>query len=79
MNNEEFREERKKTLVGRLAEGTDYQSYAMENTILNKNKNFIEKKTGSAKFSFALVYNSNFYGIWNDYRERKSFRFFRLR
>ena len=34
-----------------------YEQYAMKNKILDKNKNFIEKKTGSSKFSFAIIYN----------------------
>lgn len=56
MNNEEFRKQRANTLIGRLAKGTPYEQYAMQNKILDKNKNFIEKKTGSAKFSFALIF-----------------------
>ena len=53
MNNEEFRNERKETLIGRLMEGTLYEKYAFKNEILDKNRDFIEKKTGSAKFNFA--------------------------
>lgn len=45
MNNEEFRKERENTLIGKLAKGTAYEKYAMQNQILDKNKNFIEKKT----------------------------------
>ena len=43
-NSEELRKERENTLVGRLAKGTDYEKYAMQNKILNKNNDFIEKK-----------------------------------
>lgn len=70
MNNEEFRKDRESTLVGRLAKGTAYEQYAIQNKILDKNKTFIERKTGTAKFSFALVYEGETYGIWNDYKER---------
>lgn len=56
MNNEEFRKERENTLIGKLAKGTPYERYAIQNKILDKNKNFIEKKKGSAKFSFAFIY-----------------------
>lgn len=73
MNNEEFRKDRENTLIGKLAKGTKYESYAMHNQILDKNKNFIERKSGSAKFSFALVYNGEIFGIWNDYHEGKIF------
>ena len=73
MNNEEFRKERENTLIGKLAKGTAYEKYAMQNTILDKNKNFIEKKKGSSKFSFALIYNGQTFGIWNDFNEGKIF------
>lgn len=73
MNNEEFRKDRQKTLIGKLAKGTIYENYAMKNQILDKNNNFIERKSGSSKFSFALVYNDECFGVWNDYREGKIF------
>lgn len=75
MNNEEFRKDRQNTLIGKLAKGTLYEKYALQNKILDKNKNFIEKKNGSAKFSFAIIYEGETYGIWNNYHERKNFRF----
>ena len=50
----------------------------MQNKILDKNKNFIERKSGSAKFSFALIFEGETYGIWNDYHERKSICILRL-
>ena len=71
--NEEFRKERENTLVGRLAKGTAYFDYALQNKIVNKNNDFIEKKKGSSKFSFAFVYNGETYGVWNDYHEGKIF------
>ena len=71
MNNEEFRKDRENTLIGRLAKGTAYEKYAMQNKILDKNKNFIEHKSGSSKFYFALIYEGETYGIWNDYHEGK--------
>ena len=73
MNNEEFRKERQNTLIGKLAKGTLYEKYAMQNQITNKNKNFILKKSGSAKFSFAFIYDNQYYGVWNDWHERKNF------
>ena len=45
MNNEDFRKDREQTLIGKLAKGTLYEQYAMQNKILDKNKNFIERKT----------------------------------
>ena len=70
MNNEDFRKDRENTLIGKLAKGTLYEQYALKNKILDKNKNFIERKTGSSKFSFAFIYNDETYGVWNDYHER---------
>jgi len=43
----------------------------MENQILDKNNDFIEKKSGSAKFSFAFVFNGKIYGVWNDFKNGK--------
>ena len=71
MNNEEFRKDRENTLIGKLAKGTKYEEYALKNKILDKNSNFIEKKKGTSKFSFAFTYNSNIYGVWNDFKEGK--------
>ena len=71
MNNEEFREERKETLIGKLMSGTRYEDYALKNQILDKNSDFIEKKTGSAKFSFTFIFKGNYYGVWNDYKNGK--------
>ena len=73
MNNEEFRKDREETLIGKLAKGTKYEEYAIKNKILDKNHNFIEKKKGTSKFSFAFIYNNCYYGVWNDYQEGKIF------
>ena len=32
-----------------------------------------KRKHGSSKFSFALIYNGETYGVWNDYHEGKIF------
>lgn len=73
MNNEEFRKEREETLIGKLMKGTLYENYALKNEILDKNKDFIERKTGTAKFSFAFIYNRETYGVWYDYKNGKVF------
>lgn len=69
----EFRKEREQTLIGRLAKGTPYEQYAIKNQILDKNNTFIEKKKGSATFSFAFIYEGIYYGVWNDFKEGKCF------
>ena len=71
MNNEEFRNDRKNTLIGKLMEGTLYENYAMKNEILGKNKDFIEKKAGTAKFNFGFIYQNETFGVWNDYKNGK--------
>ena len=73
MNNEEFRKERSETLIGKLMAGTSYEDYAMKNQILDKTYDFIEKKSGSAKFNFAFIYNNETYGVWNDFKNGKVF------
>lgn len=75
MRNEEFRKDRENTLIGKLSKGTAYERYAVENQILDKNNNFIEKKKGTSKFSFAFIYENEIYGVWFDYVERKNIRF----
>ena len=56
-----------------MQNGTKYQDYALNNKILDKNNNFIEKKKGTSKFSFAFIYNDIIYGVWNDFTEGKVF------
>ena len=58
MNNEEFRKERQETTIGKLMKGTLYENYALKNEIIDKNTEFIDKKQGTAKFSFAFIYNN---------------------
>ena len=45
--------------------------YAIENKILDKNDSFIDKKKGTAIFSFAFIYHNNYYGVWSDFKEGK--------
>ena len=71
MNNEEFRNERKETLIGKLMEGTLYENYALKNEILDKSNDFIERKTGTSKFNFAFIYNKETFGVWNDFKNGK--------
>lgn len=73
MRNEEYRQEKRKTKFGKLVAGTSFEDYAINNKALNDNRNFIEKKQGSAKFSFAFIYNNETFGVWYDYNEGKIF------
>ena len=43
----------------------------IEGLSVRKAENFIEKKKGSSSFSFAFIYQNQFYGVWNDFKESK--------
>lgn len=62
MKNEEFRELKKKTKFGKLISGTSFEKYAIDNQFMLDNKNFIMKKLGTSKFSFAFTYKRR--NIW---------------
>lgn len=70
MKNEDYREAKRQTRFGKLIEGTSFEQYAIDNQFINDNKNFVEKKSGSAKFVYAFIYNNETFGVWNDYKER---------
>lgn len=73
MKNEEYRETKRQTRFGKLVAGTSFEDYAIDNKFLNDNRNFVEKKTGSAKFTFAFIYQNETFGVWNDYQNGKIF------
>lgn len=73
MKNEEYREEKRKTKFGKLISGTSFEDYAINNKCLNDNKDFIDKKQGTSKFSFAFIYNNETFGVWFDYSLGKIF------
>lgn len=54
-----------------MRNGTPYETYALENKILDKNDSFIEKKKGSSNFIFAFIYKDFTFGVWTDYKEGK--------
>lgn len=49
MKNYEFRSQRSQTLIGQLMQDTPYFDYAIDNQILGKNSDFIEKKSRLCK------------------------------
>lgn len=71
--NLKYREEKKKTRLGQLFEGTQYGKYAIDNEMLRDSKAFISKKSANAKFYFILKINNKNIGIWIDYKEQKMF------
>ena len=73
MKNEAYRKAKKETKFGKLISGTEYEDYAVNNKFYDENRNFIEKKTGSSKFSFSFIYKGNILGIWIDYNNGKMY------
>ena len=69
IKNQEFIDAKYKTKFGQIIKGTDYGNYAIENEFLKDNMNFVEKKTGSTRFEYSIVYQNHTYGFWNDYKE----------
>ncbi len=73
MKNEEYRKAKRESNFGKLIEGTEFASYAIDNQMRLDNKDFIEHKSGTSKFSFAIKYKDQIYGIWFDYNIGKIF------
>lgn len=73
MYNEEYRKAKKESKLGRLTEGTEFSKYAIENNFRLDNKDFIEHKSGTSRFCFALKYRDQIYGVWFDYNIGKIF------
>lgn len=73
MKNEEYRERKKQSKFGKLIAGTDYYDYAIDNSFLRDNDNFIAKKSGNCSFSFAFIYQEQTFGVWTNYDLGKVF------
>lgn len=66
--NEAFIEEKKKQRFGQLIAGTEYGSYAIENTFLRDNAVFIEKKNDLCRYLYSISYQGTTLGVWMDYK-----------
>ena len=74
MKNLEYREVKRKTKFGKLISNTNFGRYIIDNEFSeNMNKDFIEKKSGTSKFTFSFIYEKNIFGVWFDYDEGKIF------
>ena len=73
MYNEEYRKAKSETRFGKLVAGTSFEKYAIQNQDYHLNKNFIEHKQATSKFSFAFIYNDETFGVWFDYTLGKVF------
>jgi hypothetical protein len=69
VKNEEFIEAKYKTKFGQIIKGTTYGNYAVENEFLKDNLNFVERKSGNARFEFSVTYQEHVYGFWTDYKQ----------
>lgn len=73
MKNENYRNAKKETKFGKLIAGTSFEDYAINNKCLDTDNNFLGKKSGNAKFSFAFIYKNETFGVWFDYTLGKIF------
>lgn len=73
MNNEEYRRAKHESKLGKLTEGTEYSKYAIDNSFRLDNKDFIEKKSGTSRCSFAFKYKDSIFGVWFDFNIGKIF------
>lgn len=71
INNTAYIEAKKQTKFGQLIADTDYEDYAVNNKFLDDNKDFIEHKSGTSKFSFSFIFKGNTYGVWIDFNNGK--------
>lgn len=64
IKNLEYRAEKRKSRFGKLIDGTDYGSYAIDNKMLRDDNSFIGKKGKNPQFYNILVINGKKYGVW---------------
>jgi hypothetical protein len=67
LNDTERINERKNSRFGKLIAGTSYEKYAIENKFVKDTKDFIRKKTATARYYFTIRYSGENYGIWIDW------------
>ena len=73
IKNENYRKIKHESKFGKLIEGTHYSEYAIDNTFLQDNNNFIKKKDPKSKFFYTICLNNKYYGIWLDYNSNKMY------
>lgn len=68
VGDDEFTERKKKTMFGRLVEGTDFARSSVENQFILDNDIFIEEKPGTCKYGFTMEYMGVRIGVWMDWQ-----------
>lgn len=66
----DYIEVKKNTRFGKMLQGTNYESYAIENNFLRDKVNMIAKKTKNSKYYFTILYKDKKYGIWINKEEQ---------
>lgn len=66
LESKEYAEEKKKTRLGRVVEGTKWGDYAINNKFLRDSTSFIHKRPPEAEFFFNLHVGGNTFGVWMD-------------
>ena len=69
VQNERYREVKKKTVLGNLIKGTAYGDYAVNNTFLRDQTEFIKKRSNFARCQYRIRFNDIDYGVWIDYND----------
>lgn len=67
VRDDEYSDHMKKTRFAKIIEGTPYADYAIDNSFLRDDRNFVEKKSEKARYVFGMVYKGVTYGVWIDY------------
>lgn len=68
IKNNEYRQAKRASKFGKLIDGTDYGSYAIDNEFLYDDNSFIQKKTPVSKFCSTLIIDGKNIGIWKDFK-----------
>lgn len=68
VENQEFTETKRKSVIGRLIDGTAYGDYAINNKMLEDNGAFIAWKPSGSKIVGTIVLEGKKLGLWSDYR-----------
>ena len=64
VQNEEFKQEKLKSPMGRLVAGTHYGEYAIDNKMLQDDNTFIGFKPRDARYKFLLKIDGDSFGVW---------------
>lgn len=70
---EAFKEDVRATRFGQLLSETAYGAFAVENVFRDDNNTFVAKKPASAKFHYAITFDTTTLGVWIDYESGRYF------